>query len=585
MKHIAKQLLALLLSVVLFITIMPSMMVEARIINPKTLNYPAGWSSYYNDYNTLYIHVDSSVVDPSKVYGFRITFKGVKNEKDYNGSIHLSTNNKMWVADVTYGTDVKTNKEIKYELKKDSKKGTYSVTYKKAKALTTAKDQWFEFDISQWWPATEKNNVPLENIEFLGKDGKVISQLNQAGFANSRVTIAKGASLKNELLNVSGTITWKSANPKVATIANGTVKGLAVGTTKITATVGKKTYTYTVKVYDPNKSETATNAVNNIKVGWNLGNTLDTYGRSLWGDKKKADLTVYEYETAWGNPVTSQKLINAVKAQGFNAIRIPITWEEHVDSKGTVDKKWMARVKEVVDYAMNADMYCIINIHHDAGESNAQEKRGWIKADASNYAKNKTKITGLVKSIATTFKNYPSTLMFESYNEMLNANNDWDTIAPSDEDMATLNELNQLFVTTVRNTGGANKNRNLIINTYGCKITGKAASNFILPTDSTKDHLIIGVHSYEPKNLATVDMDAINEIFISKGVPCILGEIGCEKNVSVSERTNYYKAIITEAKKRNIKCFVWDDGGNYELFNRVSMKPINAKVMDSITKN
>ena len=109
---------------------------------------------------------------------------------------------------------------------------------------------------------------------------------------------------------------------------------------------------------------TARETVDAIGVGWNLGNSLDCNGE--WIEKYTANKPE-DYEKAWGNPLTTQKMIDAVKAAGFDAIRVPVTWERHMDETGKVDPAWMARVKEIVDYVIKDDLYCIINVHHDAG--------------------------------------------------------------------------------------------------------------------------------------------------------------------------------------------------------------------------
>ncbi|MBQ7782696.1 MAG: cellulase family glycosylhydrolase [Oscillospiraceae bacterium] len=112
------------------------------------------------------------------------------------------------------------------------------------------------------------------------------------------------------------------------------------------------------------KSETADAAVSAMTAGWNLGNTLDSCGEwiGLYTQGLPSD-----YETAWGNPITQKKMITAVKNAGFNSVRVPVTWSEHIDDKGNIDKKWLDRVQETVDYVISQDMYCILNVHHDAG--------------------------------------------------------------------------------------------------------------------------------------------------------------------------------------------------------------------------
>jgi len=130
--------------------------------------------------------------------------------------------------------------------------------------------------------------------------------------------------------------------------------------------------------------ESATDAVKNMGVGWNLGNTLDA---------NKTDetwTTTEQHETRWGQPVTTFELMKMMNDAGFTAIRVPITWYQEIDENGTVKEAWMNRVKEVVDYVLDNGMYCIINVHHDTGAGDG----AWIKASGSNYAASKEKYEG-----------------------------------------------------------------------------------------------------------------------------------------------------------------------------------------------
>ena len=134
--------------------------------------------------------------------------------------------------------------------------------------------------------------------------------------------------------------------------------------------------------------ETAAEAVKNMAVGWNLGNTLDSNSgdvNNMWIEKWSSR-TPKDYETAWGQPVTKPELMKMMKEAGFNAVRVPVTWYPHMEAKfqlsGTVwDKEnddigttiqtaWMKRVHEVVDYVIGQGMYCILNVHHDTGAAN-----------------------------------------------------------------------------------------------------------------------------------------------------------------------------------------------------------------------
>ena len=228
--------------------------------------------------------------------------------------------------------------------------------------------------------------------------------------------------------------------------------------------------------------ETAKDAVKNMGVGWNLGNTLDA------ADASKTWTTTAQHETCWGQPVTKPELMKMMKDAGFGAIRVPVTWYQEMDKDGKVNDAWMNRVKEVVDYVIDNGMYCIINVHHDTGDG-----KQWLHASTTNYDTNKAKYEYLWKQIAEKFKDYGQKLLFEAYNEMLDDNNKWNEPA-SDDGYKAINSYAKSFVTTVRNTGGNNKDRNLVVNDYSASSTPNAMKNLDLPEET--GHIIFQLHSY-----------------------------------------------------------------------------------------
>ena len=151
--------------------------------------------------------------------------------------------------------------------------------------------------------------------------------------------------------------------------------------------------------------ETAKDAVKNMGVGWNLGNTLDA------NDANKTWTSTSQHETCWGQPVTKPELMKMMKEAGFGAIRVPVTWYQEMDSSGKVNAAWMNRVKEVVDYVIDQGMYCILNVHHDTG-ADSQTFKSWLKASGDNYKANKDKYEYLWRQIAETFRNYEKPLLY-----------------------------------------------------------------------------------------------------------------------------------------------------------------------------
>lgn len=309
-------------------------------------------------------------------------------------------------------------------------------------------------------------------------------------------------------------------------------------------------------------TETATEAVKNMGVGWNLGNTLDANrgaganinAATYWGQEG------VESETCWGQPVTKPELFTMMKNAGFGAIRVPVTWFNHMDSDGKVDEAWMARVHEVVDYVIENDLYCILNVHHDTG-ADSQSHSSWLKADMNHYEQQKARYEYLWQQIAEEFKDYGKLLLFESYNEMLDTYSSWcfASFASPGNYNATdatsaynaINSYAQSFVNVVRATGSNNAQRNLIVNTYAAACgTGNWNSHLQdplkemqLPEDATAGHLIFEVHAYpaisKKSGSSTVNRpwneirnevdDMVNQLqthLMSQGAPVIIGEWG-----------------------------------------------------------
>lgn len=349
--------------------------------------------------------------------------------------------------------------------------------------------------------------------------------------------------------------------------------------------------------------ENATDAVKNMGLGWNLGNTLEAYSQTetdftkaaYWGQQ---DLSS---ETCWGQYITKPELLKMIKDAGFGAIRVPVTWFNHMDIDGNVNSAWMARVHEIVDYVINQDMYCILNVHHDTG-ADGDGFKSWIKADETNYNTNKTRYEKLWKQIAEEFKNYGQLLLFESYNEMLDIQNTWNYPKNSTA-YSAINKYAESFVTTVRTTGGNNAQRNLIVNTY-CAGNGYGTwtntgplTNLNIPTGES-NHIAFEVHAYPSiingsanKDIATINSETdgliktLKDNLASKGAPVIIGEWGTS-NVDSKDNNDYDKRrelmfqfakyFIQKCKENNIATFYWmglTDGASrfFPAFNQADL--------------
>ena len=345
--------------------------------------------------------------------------------------------------------------------------------------------------------------------------------------------------------------------------------------------------------------ESASQAVKNMGVGWNLGNTLEANRQNIdnvlitdftrddfWGRQG------LESETCWGQEPTKPELIKMMKEAGFGAIRVPVTWYNHMDKDGKVSAEWMKRVHEVVDYVIDQGLYCIINVHHDTG-ADSDGFHSWIKADEDNYNTNKVKYENLWKQIATEFKDYDQHLLFESYNEMLDKLSSWcfaSFASKNKYDAAVaasaykaINGYAQSFVDVVRATGGNNAERNLVVNTYAaCCGSGTwnqhlkdPLSELTIPTDQTEGHLMVQVHDY-PNIEGGIDkvkeeidemVAAWNTHIISKGVPMILGEWGSANVDKGDGKTDYdvrrdvmfqfVDYMVQKCKENSVATFYW----------------------------
>jgi endoglucanase len=356
---------------------------------------------------------------------------------------------------------------------------------------------------------------------------------------------------------------------------------------------------------------TAMTFAENLNPGWNLGNTLDSCGPRVRDVGR---------EIAWGNPVTTQEMINTVAAAGFKTLRVPVSWHDHIQElRGTnyelrIDGSWMDRVEEVVNYGLNAGMYVIVNIHHDDGKE-------YIYPDAAHYESSSRFVKSVWAQISERFKGYGSNLIFEAMNEprLKGVKDEWNLHRNPPlykEAIETLNKLNQDFLNTVRSSGGNNAGRYLLFSGIAASPESVLHDSFALPTDTADDKLIVSVHSYRPWNFAmaaledpksvscfdrtkpesTRDIDGfmsdLHDKFIAFGIPVILGEYGAiDKNNNTADRAEYYEYFTAAAKKHRMPCIAWDNGiknnpgDGYALLDRRTLKWHYPEILDAIMRN
>lgn len=370
-------------------------------------------------------------------------------------------------------------------------------------------------------------------------------------------------------------------------------------------------------------TETATEAVKNMGVGWNLGNTLDASGNNR--SANPADALYWggqglESETYWGQPYTRAALMQMMKNAGFGAIRVPVTWYNHMSPDGKVDTEWMNRVHEVVDYVIDNGMYCIVNVHHDTG-ADSNSHTSWLKADEQWYADQQARFESLWTQIAEEFRDYDEHLLFAGYNEMLDVKSSWcfasfAAAGNYDAQIAAsayngINSYAQSFVNAVRATGGNNATRNLVVPTYAaCCGSGTWNSHLSdpltqmqLPTDAEEGHLIFEVHAYpqiaeqkgntvSDRSMSSIKADvdqiinAVKTHLMSKGAPVIVGEWGTSNVDAGNGKTDYevrrelmmqfVDYFVTQTKENGMGTFYWMglSDGNYRsmpLFNQADL--------------
>lgn len=322
--------------------------------------------------------------------------------------------------------------------------------------------------------------------------------------------------------------------------------------------------------------------VSKLNAGFNLSNTLDSHGI----DDRTA--SPHAYETFWGNPITTSEMIKAVKDAGFQTVRVPVTWYEHMDDNYMIDSAWMSRVNEVVDYCIENELYVIVNAHHD----------DWYSPFESNREKAAYIMKRLWKQIAERFADYDEKLLFESMNEprLIDTVYEWNEGTKQAREI--VNDLNEVFVEAVRSSGGYNSSRYLLIPTYCASTKPAALKDFVLP-DS--ERLIVSLHLYRPYEFAlceegtaawdssepmdTYEIDqAINDArirFVEKGIPVMITEFGAYDKHNTKERAAWADYVMQKCAASEIPCIWWDDS----IFDRRTLQWIYPQITKVLTKS
>ena len=349
------------------------------------------------------------------------------------------------------------------------------------------------------------------------------------------------------------------------------------------------------------KKKTAKEIVNEMGIGWNLGNTFDCFEKSKIFNSPDDQITV------WGNTIPTKKMIHRIKKYGFKTIRLPVTWMHFIDESGNVNSDWMSRVKEVAKWIIKDKMYCILNVHHDGAEGN------WL----SEGLKVKNKYINLWSQIATEFKNFNEYLIFESMNEVVFYIGD-------KYDYLTLLGLNQIFIDTVRNSGGKNGDRLLLIAGMDGNADLTCSSEYVLPIDPINkfgvsfnyyipERFTLEKESapwtYEIDNITYViepmihwgnkdhyeemfnNFENIKKVFLDKQIPVIINEVGVlteEKKESKSIREFLFAAFAITTDYDGIMTCLWDTSkkgaGDMNFYDKENNRWYDEKIRDYLTK-
>lgn len=398
-----------------------------------------------------------------------------------------------------------------------------------------------------------------------------------AGCAQSAVTSGE---------NASGGTSATSQSQNVSSYADIKAESSVTSTASTTAaeptSKSTESSTDTTKANENKPSQTAgkmrnitsQQLVEDMTFGWNLGNTLDVCQADRDGDGKineHVEAGEKVDETLWGNPKATKELFTSLKKNGVNAVRIPVTWRDHMDSNGNIDREWKDRVQQVVDYAYSQGMYVIINVHHDGG---GDPKFGaWIIEESQkDYNTFLKKYKNVWKQIAERFKNYSDYLIFESMNEV-----GFDTLYNKNKADAynLINKINQDFVDIIRATGGNNAKRHLLIAGYYTDIERTCDSLYKMPDDKA-GRCILSVHYYTPWDFCTCDrkhtwgtnsevrqmetlIGKMKKNFVDKGIPVIIGEYAASGS-DLSSCIFFIEKLNKLCSDYGIATFIWDSG-------------------------
>ncbi|HEY4157835.1 MAG TPA: glycoside hydrolase family 5 protein [Polyangiaceae bacterium] len=320
--------------------------------------------------------------------------------------------------------------------------------------------------------------------------------------------------------------------------------------------------------------------------GVNIGNTLDN---------------TTSWETGWGNPRISKAYVQALAALGFKTVRVPVAWDTYAVD-GRIQPEKLARVGEVVDWITRAGMFCVLNIHWDGGWIDSSNKARFAATYATFSPDAEKKYRGYWSQISNFFAGKSEKLLFEALNEETN----FERAGSPQNAYATLTHVNQLFIDTVRSTGGNNAKRLLIVTGYSTDIMKTCSSDYKLPSDTAPHKLFISVHYYTPWQFVGMTEDAdwgkvaltwgspsdvgeLNRLFdtmaefcTQRDVPAFIGEFSASDKKEVASRVRWMSAVAKAALTRKMVPVFWEVGTDIARRPPYSPSPALAQVLQSM---
>ncbi|MBP0988480.1 MAG: cellulase family glycosylhydrolase [Oscillospiraceae bacterium] len=454
-----------------------------------------------------------------------------------------------------------------------------------------------DLQVQIWGEAGESvDKMNLNAIGYMTGDGGTIAPMTRKGDVNNDKTVdikdvqalADYLVNKSDKLEAAGNADFDHNNRLTAADLTLLKRGILDGSLTKTSTT--------------TNDETAMEFVSHIKIGWNLGNTLDA--QSVNYPKS----TPSEFESSWGCPVTTKQMIDKVKEAGFNCVRVPVSWGQKMD-KNTykINDAWMNRVQEVVNYVIENDMYCILNIHHDNDPADYPH----FYPNSANYAISEKFVNSVWEQVSERFEAYDNHLIFETLNEprLIGHNNEW-WIDSNNNDckdaMNCVNKLNAAALSTIRKSGGNNAKRFVMMPSYAANCDESTLAGVQMPND---DHIIAEAHAYTPYNFALAGdadggtpnwseangggdiinlMKRLQKYYLSKGIPVIIDEFGASNRNNEDTRAAWAKFYVSQADSYGIPCVLWDNNQfgtgseNLGLINRNNLSIAYPKLLEGL---